>query len=147
MSKIINNVVFSNACSFFSPASKSPVQKWVLAYGGIAIVLGLLLYGYRVMKSIGYKLCALSPSRGATAELSASLFVVTASFLGIPVSSTQCIVGAVSGVGLVAGWRNVQWLFLLKVAVGWAGVFLLASILSGCIFAMCAYSPSLVPVV
>jgi len=126
-------------------ASKAPVQKWVLAYGGIAIVLGLLIYGYKVMKSIGYKLCALSPSRGASAELAASLFVVTASFLGIPVSSTQCIVGAVSGVGLVSGWKNVQWLFLLRVAVGWAMVFLGAAILSAGIFAMFAYSPSLEP--
>ena len=69
--------------------SKSPVQKWVLAYGGVGIVIGLLLYGYKVMKSLGYKLTPLSPSRGACAELAASLFVVTASFLSIPVSSTM----------------------------------------------------------
>lgn len=119
------------------------VQKWVLAYGGIAIVFGLLLYGYKVMKSIGYKLTMLSPSRGASAELAASLTVVTASFLGIPVSSTQCIVGAVSGVGLVGGWRNVQWFFLARVATSWAGLFVFTTILSAGVFSFGAFSPSL----
>ena len=123
--------------------SKAPVQKWVLAYGGIGIVLGLLIYGYKVMKSIGYKLCALSPSRAASGGLAASLFVVTASFLGIPVSSTQCIVGGLSGVGLVGGIRNVQWLFLGKVAVGWVLIFAFSALLSAGLFAICAYSPSL----
>lgn len=121
---------------------KSEVQKWVLAYGGIAIVLGLALYGYRVMKSVGYKLTRLSPSRGASAELAASLTVVTASFLSIPVSSTQCIVGAVSGVGLIGGWKNVQWLFLARVCVGWVVLFFVAVLLSAGVFSFGAFSPS-----
>lgn len=120
----------------------SDVQKWVLAYGGIAIVIGLLCYGYNVMKSIGYKLTMLSPSRGFSAELAASLVVVTASFNEIPVSSTQCIVGAVFGVGLVNGFKNVQWLFLLRVAVSWAGLFLCASILTAGVFSFGAFSPT-----
>lgn len=124
--------------------SKAPVQKWVLAYGGAAIVVGLLLYGYKVMKSLGYKLTYLSPSRGASAELAASLVVVTASFREIPVSSTQCIVGAVSGVGLVSGFRNVQWLFLLKVSLGWVVMFFAAALLSAGVFSLLAFSPSLI---
>lgn len=66
--------------------SKSPVPKWILGYGGVGLVLGLLIYGYKVMKTIGYKLTALSPSRGSSAELASSLMVVTASYMGIPVS-------------------------------------------------------------
>jgi sodium-dependent phosphate transporter len=121
--------------------SKTGVQKWLLAAGGAGIVLGLLLYGYRVMKSLGYKLTKLSPSRGASAELAASLTVVTASFLSIPVSSTQCIVGAISGVGLVNGPKNVQWFFLLRVMFGWVIMFFLAVVLSAGIFSFAAYSP------
>lgn len=124
-------------------SSKSPVETWILAYGGIAIVIGLLIFGYRVMKSIGFKLTGLSPSRGASAELAASLFVVTASYMEIPVSSTQSIIGAVTGVGLVGGLKNVQWLFLLRVCVGWAGVFFTAVVLNAGIFSMFAYSPSI----
>ncbi|KAL7502038.1 hypothetical protein ACHAXN_000140, partial [Cyclotella atomus] len=111
-------------------ASKSPVPKWILAYGGVGLVLGLALYGYKVMKTIGYKLTALSPTRGASAELAASLTVVTASYIGLPVSTTQCIVGAVSGIGCVEGWRTVQWGSLAKVCVGWVVVFFTAAVLS-----------------
>jgi solute carrier family 20 (sodium-dependent phosphate transporter) len=124
-------------------SSKASVQKWILAYGGIGIVAGLLIYGYRVMKSVGYKLAALSPSRGASAELAASLYVVTASYLEIPVSSTQCIVGAVAGVGLTSGFKAVGWWFFLRVCVGWVVVFFSAVILSAGAFCFVAFSPSL----
>jgi sodium-dependent phosphate transporter len=118
------------------------VQKWVLAFGGASIVLGLLFYGYRVMKSVGYKLTKLSPSRGASAELGSSLTVVTASFLGIPVSSTQCIVGAVTGVGLLGGAKSIHWWFLLKICCSWAVLFTCAVLLSAGIFSFAAYSPN-----
>jgi sodium-dependent phosphate transporter len=124
-------------------SSKAGVQKWLLAYGGIAIVVGLVCYGYKVMKTIGYKLTALSPSRGACAELAASLYVVTASFLEMPVSSTQCIVGAVCGVGLVGGVKNLGWWFFLKICIGWVCEFFLAATLSAGMFSIFAFSPSL----
>ena len=120
----------------------SDVKEWMLAFGGGAIVLGLLLYGYKVMQTIGYKLTMISPSRGFCAELGASLVVVTASFRGIPVSTTQCIVGAVFGVGLVSGCENVQWIFLLKVMTSWAGLFICASTLAAGIFSFGAFSPN-----
>lgn len=55
--------------------AEAPVSKWILVYGGIGIVLGLLCYGYKVMKTIGYKLTAMSPTRGSTAGLASSLVV------------------------------------------------------------------------
>jgi sodium-dependent phosphate transporter len=125
-------------------SSKTKVQKWVLAYGGVAIVLGLLMYGYRVMKSIGYKLTLMSPSRGATAGLASSLVVVTASFNELPVSSTQCIVGATAGIGLVGGAKNVQWFFLARVCLGWVCLFTVSVFLSAGVFSFGAFSPSLV---
>jgi len=125
-------------------SDETGVQKWILAYGGVGIVAGLLLYGYKVMKSVGFKLTMMSPSRGATAELAASLTVVTASFMGIPVSSTQCIVGAVSGVGLTQGAKNVQWLFLARVCVGWVIIFFTSAVLSAGVFSFGAYAPSLI---
>ncbi|KAL7548303.1 hypothetical protein ACHAWF_011586 [Thalassiosira exigua] len=122
---------------------EAPVQKWILAYGGVALALGLLLYGYKVMKTIGYKLTALSPTRGSSAELSSSLVVATASYIGIPVSTTQCILGAVTGIGLVEGRKNVQWVQIGKCFLGWILVFFVAVVLSAMLFAACAYSPSL----
>jgi len=125
---------------------EAPVQKWILAYGGVALVLGLLLYGYQVMKTIGYKLTALSPTRGSSASLAAALFVVTASYIGIPVSTTQCIVGAVAGIGLVEGKKNVQWWQLVKVCISWVVVFFVACLISAMLFSLCAYSPSMITV-
>jgi phosphate/sulfate permease len=126
-----------------SAESKSTVPKWILAYGGVGLVVGLLIFGYRVMKSIGYKLTMLSPSRGACAELSASLFVVTASFLGIPVSSTQCIVGAVAGVGLSSGVKNVQWWFLARVCLSWVIIFFTSTVFSAAVFSFGVFAPTL----
>jgi sodium-dependent phosphate transporter len=126
---------------------EAPVQKWILAYGGVALVLGLLLYGYKVMKTIGYKLTALSPTRGSSASLAASLLVVTASYIGIPVSTTQCIVGAVAGIGLVEGKKNVQWWQLVKVCISWVVVFFVACLISAMLFSLCAYSPSMITTV
>jgi sodium-dependent phosphate transporter len=123
--------------------SSTTVQKWKLAFGGAAIVIGLFLYGYNVMKSLGYKLTMMSPSRGFCAELGASLVVVTASFNAIPVSTTQCIVGAVFGVGLVGGVKDVQWYLLLKVMLSWVGLFFCASTLAAGIFSYGAFSPSI----
>jgi solute carrier family 20 (sodium-dependent phosphate transporter) len=123
--------------------SEAPVEKWILVYGGLGIVVGLALYGYKVMKSIGFKVTFLTPSRGASAELAASLFVVTASFLGIPVSTTQCISGAVVGVGLVGGRKNVQWWFFLRIASGWVVIFFVSIFISAGIFSMFAFTPSL----
>jgi solute carrier family 20 (sodium-dependent phosphate transporter) len=123
--------------------SNSRVDRWILAYGGIGIVIGLVFYGYRVMKSLGYKMTMLSPSRGASAELAASLFVVTASFMSIPVSSTQSICGAVIGVGCVGGLKNVQWSFFLIICTGWVIIFISSSIISAGAFSMFAFTPSL----
>lgn len=121
----------------------APVQKWVLAYGGVGLVLGLLIYGYKVMKALGFQLTALSPSRGASAELAASLFVVTASYMEIPVSSTQCIVGAITGVGLTNGFKSVGWYFFFKCCIGWVLVFFTAVICSAGLFCFMAFTPSL----
>ncbi len=121
--------------------SKTGVPKWMLAFGGFAIVMGLLLYGYRVMKTLGYKVTMLSPSRGTSAELGASMTSVTASFLGIPVSTTQCIVGAVTAVGLCGGRQAVDWWFFLKICCSWVGLFFIAVIFSAGLFSFCYYSP------
>jgi sodium-dependent phosphate transporter len=123
-------------------SSKAEVPKWVLAYGGFAIVMGLLLYGYRVMKSLGYKLTMLSPSRGASAELGAALTSVTASFIGVPVSTTQCIVGAVTAVGLVGGRQAVDFFFLLKICLSWVFLFFIAAVFSAGVFSFSYYSPA-----
>jgi len=84
-------------------AAKAPVAPWMLGIGGIGIVVGLATWGYRVMETVGKKITELTPSRGFAAELAAAATIVLASRLGIPVSTTHTLVGAVLGVGLARG--------------------------------------------
>jgi len=97
----------------------APIEWWILALGGVGIVVGLSTYGYRVIKTVGTKLTKVTPSRGFNIELGTSLTVLLASRLGIPVSTTQCVVGAVAGVGLVDGIKAVNWKLFINVFISW----------------------------
>jgi inorganic phosphate transporter, PiT family len=81
----------------------APVESWVLLLGAFGIVVGLATYGYKVMLTIGKKITELTPSRGFAAEMSAAATVVIASGVGLPISTTHTLVGAVLGVGLARG--------------------------------------------
>jgi PiT family inorganic phosphate transporter len=83
--------------------AKAAVAPWILLLGGVGIVIGLATYGYKVMMTIGKKITELTPSRGFAAEMSAAATVVIASGLGLPISTTHTLVGAVLGVGLARG--------------------------------------------
>ncbi len=81
----------------------SPLPVWVLLLGGVGIVLGLLMYGTRVIATVGKNITELTPSRGFAAELAAATTVVMASGTGLPISTTHTLVGAVLGVGMARG--------------------------------------------
>ncbi len=114
-------------------AKKAPVQPWMLAVGGLGIVLGLATWGYRVMETVGKKITELTPSRGFAAELAAATTIVLASRLGIPISTTHTLVGAVLGVGLARGIGALDlrvvgqivgsWIATLPIAAGLAIFF------------------------
>jgi phosphate/sulfate permease len=123
-------------------SSKAPVPRWVLVMGAFGIVVGLALFGYKVIISIGFRLTKLSPSRGFAIQLSTSFVVVLASYLGIPVSTTQSTIGGTIGVGAVEGVGGVQWMFMLNVFLGWVGSFFITCLSSAGIMAFCYYSPS-----
>lgn len=82
---------------------KSILPVWVLLLGGGGIVAGLLMYGRRVIATVGKHITDLTPSRGFACELSAATTVVLASGTGLPISTTHTLVGAVLGVGLARG--------------------------------------------
>ncbi len=100
-------------------AAKSGVATWMLAVGGVGIVVGLSTYGYRVMETIGRQITELTPSRGFAAELSAATTIVLASRLGIPVSTTHILVGAVLGVGLARGIGALDLGVVGRIALSW----------------------------
>ncbi|NGX42052.1 MAG: Low-affinity inorganic phosphate transporter 1 [Chlamydiae bacterium] len=79
------------------------IPTWALALGGVGIVVGLATWGWRVIETIGKKITELTPTRGFTAEFGAAITILTASRLGMPISTTHTLVGAVIGVGLAKG--------------------------------------------
>jgi PiT family inorganic phosphate transporter len=109
---------------------KSPVEPWMLGVGGIGIVIGLATWGYRVMETVGKKITELTPSRGFAAELGAATTIVLASRLGIPVSTTHVLVGAVLGVGLARGIGVLDLRVVGRILVSWAMTLPIAAILS-----------------
>lgn len=102
-----------------SIAAKAPVPLWVLALGGVGIVLGLAMWGWRVMETVGRQITALTPTRGFCAEFGAATTIVVATKLGLPISTTHTLVGAVLGVGLARGIGAVNLGTVRDVALSW----------------------------
>lgn len=96
-----------------------PTPSWLLALGGVGIVIGLATWGWRVIETIGKKITELTPTRGYTAEFSAATTILLASKLGLPISTTHCLVGAVLGVGLARGLRALNLQTLKDIALSW----------------------------
>ena len=86
-----------------SVALETTVPSWTLALGGFGIVVGLATWGWRVIETIGKKITELTPTRGFAAEFGAASTILVASRLGMPISTTHTLVGAVIGVGLARG--------------------------------------------
>jgi PiT family inorganic phosphate transporter len=92
---------------------------WILPLGAVGIVLGLAIFGQRVMQTIGKNITHLTPSRGFAAELAAASTVVIASGTGLPISTTQTLVGAVLGVGMARGIAAINIGVVRNIVVSW----------------------------
>ncbi|MGJ8681333.1 inorganic phosphate transporter [Paraglaciecola sp.] len=98
---------------------KAALVWWILPLGGIGIVAGLALFGHRVIATIGKGITHLTPSRGFAAELAAACTVVIASGTGLPISTTQTLVGAVLGVGMARGIAALNLGVVRNIVVSW----------------------------
>ena len=125
-------------------SSKIDVPPWILAIGGAGIVVGLATYGIKIMEVIGKKITYISPSRGFAAELATALVVSFASKYGFPISSTQCITGAVVGISLCdKKLKDLNWKIMAKIFVSWIFTILVTGGISAAIFAQGVYSPNM----
>ena len=119
-----------NAVENVDLTAKAPVAPWMLAIGGLGIVIGLATWGYRVMETIGKKITELTPSRGFAAQLAAASTIVLASRLGIPISTTHTLVGAVLGVGLARGITALDLRVVGNILASWIATLPIAAALS-----------------
>ncbi|WP_057832069.1 inorganic phosphate transporter [Colwellia sp. TT2012] len=100
-------------------SATSAIAWWILPLGGFGIVAGLALFGHKVMATIGQGITHLTPSRGFAAELAAASTVVIASGAGLPISTTQTLVGAVLGVGMARGIAAINLGVVRNIVISW----------------------------
>lgn len=97
------------------------VPFWVVMSCQLAMGLGTMMGGWKIVKTMGMKLAKLTPMSGTCAEVSGAATLFLATHLGIPVSSTHTITGSILGVGSVTDLRKVKWEVAIRII--WAWVF------------------------
>ena len=100
-------------------SSQVGVSPWLLMLGGAGIVVGLATFGYRVMHTIGSTITEISPSRGVAADLGTMVTVLVCSRMGLPVSTTHTLVGAIIGVGLARGITAINLRTVYSIFASW----------------------------
>ncbi|MDP2501970.1 phosphate permease [Vibrio splendidus] len=100
-------------------SGKSTIAWWILPLGGIGIVVGLATMGHKVMATVGTGITELTPSRGFAAQLATACTVVLASGTGLPISTTQTLVGAVLGVGFARGIAALNLGVVRNIVASW----------------------------
>lgn len=123
-------------------ATKSGTPVWMLVVAGLLLGLGFWVYGYHIMRALGNKITQMSPTRGFATELGAAVTVLLASRLGLPVSTTQCLTGALVGTALMnydvkaVNWRQLGFIFM-----GWVITLPAAGLIAGVLCVMALNTP------
>ncbi len=95
------------------------VPAWVIAASSLAIGLGTMSGGWRIVRTMGTRLTRLQPRSGFCAETGAAISILFATYLGLPVSSTHAIAGAIAGVGSIQRTRAVRWHVAGGIVTAW----------------------------
>ena len=118
------NLIYGNG-GFFSGARVAAI------IGGIAIAVGVLTFSRRVMMTVGGEIAEISQVDGFVVIIASALTVVLmGEFMGIPVSTSQSVVGAVIGAGLVNGVKKVHFGVFKRIAIAWVSSPLSAGLLT-----------------
>ena len=124
------SIVYSLIMHSHQPLGELGYPAWIILLGCVGVVSGLLMYGRKVIETVGSAITALTPSRAFAATLAAATTVVVATSLGIPVSATQTLVGAVLGVGLARGIGALNLIVIRNIFTSWILTLPSASVLT-----------------
>lgn len=102
-----------------SVADQTQVPFWLLLIGGAGIVLGLATFGRRVIQTVGQEITEITPSRGFAAEFATALTILVGTIMGLPLSTTHVLVGAVIGVGFARGISGIDVIVIRRIARSW----------------------------
>lgn len=94
-------------------------QKASVIFGGLAIVIGIMTWGYKVIETVGSEITRLLPIMALSAQLASAVNVHLYTVFGIPVSTSHSIVGAICGVGLVRGIRVLNFRIMKDMIICW----------------------------
>lgn len=108
-----------NILKYHAIPTTTTVPLWLLALGGAGIIVGLMTWGWRVIETVGRKITDLTPTRGFAAEISAAVIILVASKLGLPISTTHTLVGAILGVGLARGIGALNLFVIKDIVAAW----------------------------
>ncbi len=122
-----------------SLTSQSAVPIWLLALGGSGIIIGLATWGWRVIETIGKKITELTPTRGFAAEFGAATTILFASKLGLPISTTHALIGAILGVGMARGLKALNFQTIKEIVVSWIVTIPLCALFSIGAFYLCKF--------
>ena len=114
--------------------SKFEIPLWVVLAAHTAIALGTISGGWRIIKTMGQKITKLTPVDGFCAETAAASSIFLATHMGVPVSTTHVITGAISGVGSANRFSAVRWSVTLNIVVAWVLTIPAAAIISAILF-------------
>ena len=110
------------------------VPLWVKLSCGLMMGLGTFLFGWRVMKTLGWRLTKLEPKHGFAAETGAGLAVVGASLAGMPVSTTHVVGSAVIGGTVFQSLRRIRWSEVGKMVTAWVITIPIAAAIGGAVY-------------
>jgi PiT family inorganic phosphate transporter len=95
------------------------VAPWIILTCHAAIALGTMFGGWRIVKTMGSGITRLQPIGGFCAETAAAMTIIGATRLGVPISTTHAITGAILGVGTTRGVRSVRWIWGQRIVIAW----------------------------
>ncbi len=113
------------------------IPLWIVLSAHTAIALGTLSGGWRVVKTMGQKIVKLKPIDGFCAETASAMSIFTATHLGVPVSTTHVITGAVTGVGTVKSAASVKWQVTIKIVWAWILTIPMSALCASLVYNVC----------
>ncbi len=105
-------------------------QKASVIFGGLAIVIGIMTWGYKVIETVGSEITRLLPIMALSAQLASAVNVHLYTIFGIPVSTSHSIVGAICGVGLVRGIRVLNFRIMKDMILCWMATPFISGVIS-----------------
>jgi len=112
-------IIFAVLLSIGMMGSKDEIPFWTVIGCHLAMALGTMAGGWRIVKTMGQRICHLQPVHGFSAETGGAICLYLATWLHIPVSTTHTITGAIVGVGSTRGARAVRWGMAGRVVWAW----------------------------